>query len=344
MWTLLDRIRSYGPLLFLLVLSFSAKSQQNPRYSLYLVNSYLYNPAVGGIERFVDVRLGHRSQWTGIEGAPTTSYFSIHAPLNSKKLNTNSVSVSKKSYNNREDHTSSSVRRHHSIGALVLNDRSGSFNRYQANVSYSYHLPITKSYTLSFGVNVGILTQNLDLGSVRLSNPDDPLLTSSENFISQPDLGLGLWLYSSKFFLGASASRLVQSNRSFINSVEQPTTSNLFSPNYFLITGYRFNTYYDKLQFIPSVLVRYTENDPLAVEGGAKVVYNQRYWGGAVARSDESFSFFLGLAVSSSFDLSYSFDYGFTQNISAFSNGSHEVVIGIRLNNKAKVLCPQNQL
>ena len=69
-------------LLFILIIGARAVSaQQLPQFTQYIFNNYLLNPAVTGIENYVDVKMGHRNQWTGLEGAPVTSYLSVNAPL-----------------------------------------------------------------------------------------------------------------------------------------------------------------------------------------------------------------------------------------------------------------------
>ena len=49
-------------------------AQQKPQYTQYVFNNYLLNPAVSGIENYTDAKVGYRSQWTGLDGAPVTSY------------------------------------------------------------------------------------------------------------------------------------------------------------------------------------------------------------------------------------------------------------------------------
>jgi hypothetical protein len=37
-------------------------AQQRPQYTQYVFNSFLLNPAVAGIENYVDLKAGYRSQ------------------------------------------------------------------------------------------------------------------------------------------------------------------------------------------------------------------------------------------------------------------------------------------
>ncbi|HAK11946.1 MAG TPA: hypothetical protein DCO78_08210, partial [Chitinophagaceae bacterium] len=56
-------------------------AQQRPYYSQYILNNYIINPALAGIENYTDIKLSHRRQWTGIADAPVTTYLTVHAPL-----------------------------------------------------------------------------------------------------------------------------------------------------------------------------------------------------------------------------------------------------------------------
>ena len=63
------------------VIAIAAVAQQKPHYTQYVLNQYIINPAISGIENYVDVKLSARDQWVGLSGAPKTAYLTIHAPL-----------------------------------------------------------------------------------------------------------------------------------------------------------------------------------------------------------------------------------------------------------------------
>ena len=68
--------------IFLLCISgIYASGQAKPAYTQYVLNNYILNPALSGIENYTDIKLSLRNQWTGINGAPVTSYVSVHAPV-----------------------------------------------------------------------------------------------------------------------------------------------------------------------------------------------------------------------------------------------------------------------
>src|SRR3569833_498561 len=60
-----------------------ASAQQKPQYTQYVLNNMLVNPAVTGMENYVDINSGYRSLWTGLQGAPVTSYITGSVPFGS---------------------------------------------------------------------------------------------------------------------------------------------------------------------------------------------------------------------------------------------------------------------
>src|SRR5688572_28956033 len=76
-------------------------AQQKPHYTQYILNQYIINPALTGIENYVDVKLSHRHQWVGIQDAPVTTYLTMHGPIGKKDLKTTATSRETQGYNPR---------------------------------------------------------------------------------------------------------------------------------------------------------------------------------------------------------------------------------------------------
>lgn len=45
-------------------------SQAKPAFNQYILNNYILNPGLTGIENYTDVKMSYRNQWAGINGAP----------------------------------------------------------------------------------------------------------------------------------------------------------------------------------------------------------------------------------------------------------------------------------
>src|SRR3954469_22846782 len=109
-------------IIFTFHISVLAFGQAKPSYTQYILNNYILNPAVAGIENYTDVKLSYRNQWTGIDGAPVTAYFSIHAPIGKSDLRTSATSMPVRGVNPRgKDYWDqySTPSAHHGIGAVV---------------------------------------------------------------------------------------------------------------------------------------------------------------------------------------------------------------------------------
>src|SRR5450432_955276 len=76
-------------------------AQQKPQYTQYILNNYIINPALSGIENYTDVKLSHRHQWVGLQGAPVTTYLTINMPLGKKDERQNTATVPKPGENPR---------------------------------------------------------------------------------------------------------------------------------------------------------------------------------------------------------------------------------------------------
>lgn len=67
-------MKKFRLFLFISIISPDSAAQAKPSYSQYVLNNYILNPGVTGIENYIDVKVSTRNQWTGINGAPVTTY------------------------------------------------------------------------------------------------------------------------------------------------------------------------------------------------------------------------------------------------------------------------------
>ena len=136
-----------------------------PYYTQYILNNYILNPALSGIENYTDVKLSYRNQWTGINGSPVTVYLSVHAPIGKKDYRTTATSFEIPGENPRgksywEDYTAPEP--HHGVGIIIMNDKTGYLSRFSAYATYAYHKGLTPKTTLSAGFLGGISNVSID--------------------------------------------------------------------------------------------------------------------------------------------------------------------------------------
>lgn len=328
-------------LLFLLP-GLSAIAQEPPRSTQYIFNNYLFNPAISGIDNYTDVKLGIRNQWKGLEGAPVTQYVSIHAPIGDDfvRNSINSFSGSGENPLSRSYVNSyTSAEPHHGIGFYAITDKAARIRQTNVNATYAYHLGLSNDLNLSVGVSGGFASTSIDVAKVTVDNPSDPLLAADYNNRIRPDLGFGLWLYSPRFFLGGSAKQLLGSRVPAAN--QQGNLAAYQSTIFYGTAGYKFFIDED-IALIPSTLLTYWISAPPTFDANLKMAYQDKFWIGGSYRNNDSFSAMAGFNLASLINISYSYDIT-TSALRSVNNGSHEIVLGILLNNRYNVKCATRQ-
>jgi len=333
-------------ILFLLIFLIAgvqlAFSQQKPQYTQYVFNNLLLNPAVSGIENYTDVKAGYRSQWTGLQGAPVTSYLTIDAPIGDNFIQGDATAFPAAG---GEDPASRSYTQnymasepHHGIGFMIVSDQAGPINQTNIDLTYAYHLGLTDRINLAVGVQGGVNHVILNTSQITLENPFDPAIANGNNSQWKPDLGAGFWLYSSNYYFGASVQQLLPENLYFStnNTYNQSKTV----PQYFVTGGVKlFLT--DDLAILPSFLVKVINPLPITYDINAKISFRDKFWIGGSYRRDDSFGVLAGLNISSFINIGYSYDIT-TSALNTVSNGTHEIVIILLLNNRYNVTSSQH--
>ncbi len=324
--------------------------QQRPHYTQYILNNYILNPALSGIENYTDVKISTRDQWVGLNGAPKTTYFSIQAPIGKGDYRTSSTSFEVPGQNPRgkyywENYTAAEP--HHGIGMTIVNDRTGSFNRFTANATYAYHLGLTPTMNLSAGFSAGITNVSIDRTKQDFSGAGDPYDPATGASISgelnriRPDLGFGLWLYSKSFFIGLAAQQIIPQKLSFSDDATFLNKGRLV-PHIFLTGGYRFMAGED-VNIIPSVMMKYVQGSSknnFQPELNLKVQYRDQLWLGGSYRYQDGYAGMVGFNVSNTFNVGYAYDIT-TTALNTVSKGTHEFVVGFMFGNKYSEKCPR---
>ncbi|NRB47496.1 MAG: type IX secretion system membrane protein PorP/SprF [Saprospiraceae bacterium] len=301
-------------------------AQQLPHYTLFSINPYQINPRVAGTEDFIYLQAGHRSQWSGFEGAPSTTYFSGHTTLNHRGIR----------YRQRRKVTGSRV----ALGLLLSNDQTGPLEQSTGALTFAYNFPLTQNdLRLSFGMNAGLkrFTYNPEGHTDNLLHGNDPAV---QQLISKSLLNFsaGFWLYDENFFAGLSSFQLFNTATSDPNFGLELTAGDVFLRHYYAMLGYKLEMGPDA-HLVPSVLVKAVQGAPLSYDLNAKLVFADQYWLGGSYRREDSFAFFGGLLINQRFELTYSFDLVLSKIRNAAA-GSNEIQLAYRLFHNADVICP----
>ena len=296
-------------LIFALMLTcYSGFAQQDAQYTQYMYNTININPAYAGSRGVMSVFGLHRTQWVGLDGAPTTNTFSLNTPINNSNLG---------------------------VGFSLVNDRIGPTSDNTISADISYTVTMNEVYKLSFGVKASGNIFNLDTDKLDPSNPIDPNLQNFNNEFS-PNFGAGVYLHSDKLYLGLSVPNFLQDSKYNDNEVA------VFQErmNFYFIGGYVFDVS-PSIKFKPAVLTKMVTGSPLQVDASANFLFFDKFMLGGAYRWDAAVSALAGFQVTDGLFIGYSYDMETTQ-LRRYNSGSHEVFLRFELFNKvSKMVSPR---
>lgn len=298
-------------------------AQQKPQYTQYLFNSYLLNPALTGIEDFTDIKIGNRTQWTGLEGAPTTNYFTINTPLG--KFDTQESDTTQIAGNLFAPRTTTS-KPHHGLGMLLMSDKAGLIGTINLQLSYAYHLKLTYNLNLATGLYLGLNHTSFNGGLATLENTEDMAIqNTSGNY--KPDIGVGVLLYNNSFHIGLSIQQIVP--QLYLETKEFNLNSKTV-PHLLLNACYKIH-FGENFVFSPSLLLKIVSPVPISYDANMKVMFKNKVWLGASYRRNDSYGILMGTSINHRFHIGYAYDIT-SSPLKAVNSGSHEVVVGLMLN------------
>lgn len=307
----------------LLLLAAPARAQQQAQYSQYMNNNYILNPGATGVEDYIDIKFSYRTQWTGLEGAPKTYYVSGSSSLGKWRTTT------KRTLRDRR-------RPFHALGGLVYRDETGPTSRTGAYVSYAYNLVLRPDLRAALGASVGMQQFAVDGQKLRFFDPTTQAASAASRVL---DGSVGLWVYSSSFYVGLSSAQLLANKLDFSygpNQLGEGAPGNSLKRHYFATAGVRVPLSRE-WSLVPSVLVKAVNPAPLSVDINAKLKYQDLLWVGVSWRAFDSAVAMVGLSYEQ-LTLGYSYDAGLSE-LAGYHGGSHEVLLGLRLKKKAQTVC-----
>lgn len=307
--------------------------QQRSQYSNYVMNNYLLNPAVGGSYTFFNVKVGHREQWLGMEGAPRTSFVSIHGPINHPDARKRTLRYKKTT--------------HHGLGAYAYSDEIGPLSWRGAFASYAYHIRVSRKVTTSFGIFGGLKEFRVDGDKIKfVEHPTDEIVKPGVQSTIMPDANVGWFMYADRFFAGISVNQILQTSLDF-ETKDGTTAEGKLNNHYFITGGYKWSIDRD-WHFYPTVLIKAMYPAPATFDVNLRIMYSDFAWVGLTYRNGDIRNLFEGDAVSfmaeyvfnDTFEVGYAYDYGVSE-LNAYNDGTHEIIFGIRWNDpKKEIRCP----
>ena len=283
-------------------------AQQDAQYTQYMYNTININPAYAGSRGVMSIFGLHRTQWVGLDGAPTTNAFSLNTPLNDSNLG---------------------------LGLSFVNDKIGPTSDNTISADLSYTINTSDTFKLSFGVKASGNFFNLDVNKLNPAEPADDNLQAFDNEFC-PNIGAGVYLHSDKMYFGLSVPNFLQDKK--YNDNQYAVFQERM--NFYAIGGYVFDIS-QNVKFKPAFLTKLVTGSPLQVDASAKFLFMDKFMLGAAYRWDAAVSAMAGFQVTDGLFIGYGYDRE-TTNLRRFNSGSHEVFLRFELFNKvSKLVSPR---
>lgn len=302
------KANKFNIIAFILINCSVAFAQQLPQFTQYMFNTISINPAYAGSRETLSVVGLHRSQWVGIQGAPTTQTLSIHAPLRNEKIG---------------------------LGFSVINDELGFENFTYMYGDFSYTIRTGEKTKLAFGLKAGLTSYNLDQ-DFQNDQALDPTIFGVEDRWSA-NIGAGLYWHSNRWYLGLSAPRITTRNLNGNDDFQA-----LERVSYYLTGGYVFDLS-ETTKLKPAALIKATNGAPLSIDLNANFLFYDKFWIGAGYRINEQTASLGGIAdfqVSDQLRIGYGYEYPLS-DLNAFTGGTHEILLMFELFKSKRVKSPR---
>lgn len=312
---------------FLIALFFAqfAFAQEGiPVYLDYLQdNLYLLHPSMAGASQTTKLRGTARSQWAGVENAPSLQTVSMNGRVGEKV----------------------------GVGGILFNDSNGFFSQQGAYATFAYHLLLGRNYVdlnqLSFGISAGVIQSSLDETNFDLLD-FDPAISGSVQSFSYFNVDFGMSYNFLDFSANFTVKNAIPTKRDFIFRQEfEPTNQR----RYLVSMAYAITPNFTDWSFEPSVMFQATERTQEAfIDVNAKAYYKMdwgRLWGGlSYRRSLDGAEFTLNSETVDVQKLQYvtpfvggmydrfifGYTYSYQSNSVVLTNGGfHQITLGLNL-------------
>ncbi len=293
----LEKAITYLVFLFLLFFCVKIEAQQDAQYTQYMYNTVSVNPAYAGSRGHASVGLLHRSQWLGLDGAPTTRTFNVHSPIGYRGVG---------------------------LGFSIVQDEIGPTSETNFDIDFSYTIYTSKEARLSFGLKASANLLDIKFSELNqyVAGGDDSTLQQNIDNRFSPNIGAGIYYHTQEFYIGLSVPRFLQTSHFDESSLSTAKEQ----MNFYFITGYVFemNHFW---KFKPTLLVKAVQGAPLQADFSANFRYNDKLILGAAYRWDAALSGLVGFNVTDQLMIGLAYDREVTDlGNAAFNNGSFEVL------------------
>lgn len=288
-------------------------AQQDAQYTNYMYNTMNINPAYAGSRGTMSVFGLHRTQWVGLDGAPTTNTFAIHSPIRESNVG---------------------------VGLSFINDVIGPAEESTISADFSYTINTSDTYKLAFGLRATAHLLNVDFSRLNIYNQGDALAQYNIDNRFSPNFGAGAYWYSENTYLGVSIPNMLETQHFDKTQVAYSATSLPYERMHYHIIGGKVFDIYPDIQFKPAFLAKIVEGAPLQLDLSANFMFQEKFTLGAAYRWDAAMSALAGFQVNDNWFIGYAYDAEVTK-LANYNSGSHELFLRYEFSRKKQVASPR---
>ena len=316
-------------IVFTLWLSLNAQAQDQFALSQYYQVYPILNPALTGVDDFLDLKIGYRKKWAGFDNSPSTSFVSAFSAIGDK-TSYNQAPIRTSNPNQLEFiESQKSTIAFHGVGGYVVKQEQGAFNQVNIGLNYAYHIPINTKIRVSLGTTLGFSNLRIDPEKISVWDMvNDPVYQAYANGDANYTsffMSLGGAVYGKKSF-GAFSYQPVFNVFISGEGDELP-----FDHKFVIMAGTKF-TLGPNFELIPSVLAEvHTLNKSRYV---GNLLLNIK----SIVKTGVGYSSANDLSISAIFNIKndYGLGYSFETSVgkeSAIGNGTHEIILSFSIFN-----------
>lgn len=302
-------------LLVLLLSGLEMFSQQDSQFTQYMYNTINVNPAYAGSRGVMSIFGLYRTQWVGLDGAPTTATASLNTPISNSNIG---------------------------LGLSAIKDQIGPSDETSISADVSYSIPTSETWKLSFGLKATANLLNIDFTKLSIYNPADPRFQNNVDNKFSPNIGAGVYFHSNKSYIGLSVPNFLETKHFDESAVSSNSASFVAKErmHYYAIAGHVFDLS-PSIQFKPAVLAKAVQGAPLQVDVSGNFLINEKFTIGAAYRLSAAMSAMVGFQVNQNWFIGYAYDME-TTKLADYNSGSHEIFLRYELfNNYERVVSPR---
>ncbi len=276
-----------------LFVSFYLQAQQDPQYTQYMYNMNVINPAYAGSYEGLAVGALYRTQWVGLEGAPSTGTFAIHSPVGSQV----------------------------GLGLSLINDEIGPVRETNAYADFSYTLPLGANNRLAFGLKAGATFHKIGLNGLEIIDENDPFFAQNVNEVT-PNIGAGVYFYKpDRYYISLSMPNILNATHLEVNGLKIGSESE----HLFFAAGYVFNLS-ENFKLKPHTFVKAAFDAPVSFDINLNMFMYDFVEIGAGYRFEDSFSGMINFLVMPHLRIGYAYD-SIQSDLNYSTDSSHEIFL-----------------